>query len=133
VLGIDGSPASELATAIAFDEASRRGVELIAVHAWCDADVSDIPSIEWSAQQAVGEEALAERLAGWPERYPDVVVDRRIVFDRPARHLLDAAESSQLVVVGSHGRGGFSGMLLGSVSTAVAQAAHVPVIVARQR
>jgi nucleotide-binding universal stress UspA family protein len=131
VLGIDGSPASELATAVAFDEASRRGVELIALHAWCDADVSGIPSIEWSNQQAVGEEALAERLAGWRERYPDVVVHRRIVFDRPARHLLDAAESSQLVVVGSHGRGGFLGMLLGSVSSAVAQEADVPVIVAR--
>jgi nucleotide-binding universal stress UspA family protein len=132
VVGIDGSPASELATAIAFDEASWRGVELIAVHAWSDAHVSDIPSIEWSAQQAVGEEALAERLAGWRERYPDVVVRRKIVLDAPAQHLLDEAESAQLLVVGSRGRGGFSGTLLGSVSTAVAQAARVPVIVARQ-
>jgi nucleotide-binding universal stress UspA family protein len=133
LVGIDGSPASELATAIAFDEASWRGVELTALHAWSDAHVSDIPSIEWSAQQAVGEEALAERLAGWQERYPDVPVRRRIVLDAPARHLLEEAESSQLVVVGSHGRGGFSGMLLGSVSAAVAQAASVPVIVARQQ
>jgi nucleotide-binding universal stress UspA family protein len=132
VVGIDGSPASELATAIAFDEASWRGVSLIALHGWSDAHVSDLLSLEWSAQQAVGEEALAERLAGWRERYPDVVVRRRIVFDAPARHLLEVAESSQLLVVGSHGRGGFSGMLLGSVSTAVAQAARVPVIVARQ-
>ena len=132
VVGIDGSPASELATGVAFDEASWRGVRLIAVHAWSDAHVSDIPSMEWSAQQAVGEEALAERLAGWCERYPDVAVKRKIVLDAPAHHLLDEAESSQLLVVGSHGRGGFSGMLLGSVSTAVAQAAHVPVIVARQ-
>jgi nucleotide-binding universal stress UspA family protein len=133
VIGIDGSPASESATAIAFDEASWRGVELIAVHAWSDAHLPDIPSIEWSAQQAVGEEALAERLAGWCERYPDVTVRRRIVLDAPARHLLEEAESSQLLIVGSHGRGGFPGMLLGSVSTAVAQAARVPVIVARQR
>lgn len=132
VVGIDGSPASESATAIAFDEASWRGVELIAVHAWSDVHVSNIPSIEWSAQQAVGEEALAERLAGWRERYPDVAVRRKVVLDAPARHLLDEAESSQLLVVGSHGRGGFSGMLLGSVSTAVTQAARVPVIVARQ-
>jgi nucleotide-binding universal stress UspA family protein len=133
LVGIDGSPASELATEIAFDEASRRGVELIALHGWSDAHVADIPSMEWSAQQAVGEEALSERLAGWQERYPDVAVLRRIVLDAPARHLLDAADSSQLVVVGSHGRGGFAGMLLGSVSAAVAQAARVPVIVARQQ
>ena len=133
VVGIDGSPASESATAIAFDEASWRGVELIAVHAWSDGHASDIPSIQWSAQQAVGEEALAERLAGWRERYPDVTVRRRIVLDAPARHLLEEAESSQLLVVGSHGRGGFPGMLLGSVSTAVAQAARVPVVVARQQ
>jgi nucleotide-binding universal stress UspA family protein len=133
VVGIDGSPASELATAIAFDEASWRGVDLVAVHAWSDAHASEIPSIEWSAQQAVGEEALAERLAGWQERYPDVAVRRKIVLDAPARNLLEEAESSQLLVVGSHGRGGFSGVLLGSVSTTVAQAARVPVIVAREQ
>ncbi len=131
VVGIDGSPASESATATAFDEASWRGVELIALHAWSDAHVSDIPSVEWSTQQAVGEEALAERLAGWRERYPDVTVRRRIVLDAPARHLLEEAESSQLVVVGSHGRGGFPGMLLGSVSSAVVQSVKVPVIVVR--
>jgi nucleotide-binding universal stress UspA family protein len=130
-LGVDGSPASQLAIAIAFDEASWRSVDLIALHAWCDADVSDVPSLEWSAQQASAEEALAERLAGWQERYPDVVVHRRLVWNHPARHLLDEAEASQLVVVGSRGRGGFAGMLLGSVSTAVAQAARAPVIVAR--
>ena len=132
LVGIDGSPASESATAIAFEEASWRGVELIAMHAWSDLHVSETAGDDWLNLQAVGEEALAERLAGWQERFPDVVVQRRIVLDGPALHLLEAAESSQLVVVGSHGRGGFAGMLLGSVSTAVAQAAQVPVIVARQ-
>jgi len=132
VVGIDGSPASESATAIAFEEASWRRVELIAMHAWSDLHVSDAPGDDWPSFQAIGEEALAERLAGWQERFPDVVVQRRIVLESPALHLLEAAESSQLVIVGSHGRGGFAGMLLGSVSTAVAQAARVPVIVARQ-
>jgi nucleotide-binding universal stress UspA family protein len=132
LVGIDGSPASESATAIAFDAASRRGVDLIALHAWRDKSMSVTPDIQWSGQRAAGEEALAERLAGLRERYPDVVVHLRVVLDRPAEHLLDDAASSQLVVVGSHGRGGFAGMLLGSVSTAVAEAAHVPVIVARQ-
>ena len=133
LVGVDGSPASELATAIAFDEASFRGVELVALHAWSDAEVSFAKSLEWSAVEAVAKETLAERLAGWRERYPDVIVHRLIVWDQPARHLLDKSETAQLVVVGSHGRGGFAGMLLGSVSTAVVHAARIPVIVARKR
>ena len=72
VVGIDGSPASEAATALAFEEASRRGVELVAVHAWSDFAVAELPGIEWSDLQKQAEEALAERLAGWQERYPDV-------------------------------------------------------------
>jgi nucleotide-binding universal stress UspA family protein len=132
VVGIDGSPASELATAIAFDEASWRGADLVAVHAWIDADVSGYPRAEWPEFQSTAEETLAERLAGWCERYPDVTVHRRVVFDQPARHLLEAAESAQLVVVGSHGRGGFAGMLLGSVSSTIVHAVHAPLIVARQ-
>ncbi len=133
VVGIDGSPASELATAIAFDEASWRGVELVALHASCDSDPSGIHGLEWAVVKPRAQEALAERLAGWQERYPDVRVRRVVVFDRPAHHLLEQAATAQLVVVGSHGRGGFAGMLLGSVSTAVVQAARIPVIVARQR
>ena len=132
VVGIDGSPASELATAIAFDEASWRGADLVALHAWLDTDMPAIPRSAWPDYQAEAEERLAERIAGWGERYPDVAVQRRVVFDQPARHLLDAAESAQLLVVGSHGRGGFAGMLLGSVSSTVVHAVHTPVIVARK-
>ncbi|HUO41045.1 MAG TPA: universal stress protein, partial [Mycobacterium sp.] len=124
--------ASELATAIAFDEASWRGVDLVALHSWSDADWSEY-DLEWSTIKAAAEETLGERLAGYRERYPDVTVRRVVVFDYPARHLLDASKSAQLVVVGSHGRGGFAGMLLGSVGSAVVHGAQVPVIVARQR
>lgn len=132
VVGIDGSPASESATALAFDEASWRGAELVAIHAWIDSEPPGMPLMAWPDFQSAAEETLAERLAGWNDRYPDVVVHRRVVFDQPARHLLDAAESAQLVVVGSHGRGGFAGMLLGSVSTTVVHATPTPVIVCRQ-
>ena len=132
LVGVDGSPASELAIAIAFDEASRRNVGLIALHAWSDADVSDWPGIDWPATQPMAEEVLAERLAGWQDRYPDVEVNRVIVRDKPARQLVQRSEDAQLIVVGNRGRGGFAEMLVGSVGESVAQMARVPVIVARE-
>lgn len=131
LVGIDGSPASEAATALAFDEASRRGVDLVALHAWSDVGITPVLGMDWHEYEDLGHEVLAERLAGWQEQYPDVHVRRRIVCDRPARWLVDESEHSQLVVLGSRGRGGFTGMLLGSVSTAVAEAAKCPVLVAR--
>lgn len=136
LVGIDGSPESELATAIAFDEASRRKVGLVALHAWSDVSVFDSvvsrPGPGWPELKSMEDEALAERLAGWGERYPDVSVRRVVVREEPALPLVDQSQWAQLVVVGSHGRGGFAGMLLGSISAAVVMLARVPVIVARQ-
>jgi nucleotide-binding universal stress UspA family protein len=132
LVGIDGSPASKLATEIAFGEASRRGVELVALHAWSDTTAIELPGVEWSAMKCEEERALAEALAGWQEQHPDVAVRQVVVCDRPARQLVEWSERAQLVVVGSHGRGGFAGMVLGSVSAAVVHSARMPVIVARQ-
>jgi nucleotide-binding universal stress UspA family protein len=132
VVGVDGSPASVSATAIAFDEASRRGVDMVAVHACMDWSGADYADMDWSDLEVRGHEVLAERLAGWQERYPDVMVRRAVFADQAARHLIEESEVAQLVVVGSHGRGGFAGMLLGSVGSAVAQVARIPVIIARE-
>ncbi len=130
LVGIDGSRASEAATAIAFDEASLRGADLVALHVWSDADMPAF-SMDWTDVLAAARRTLSERLAGWQERYPDVEVTTLVEFEGPARQLLTQSDRAQLVVVGSHGRGGFAGMLLGSVSAALAAAARVPVIVAR--
>jgi nucleotide-binding universal stress UspA family protein len=131
LVGIDGSPASELATAIAFDEASRRHVDLIALHAWSDRETIELPGVDWSAVKAEEERLLAEALAGWQERYPDVTVQKHLVCDRPARALVETSQSAQLVVVGSHGRNALTRTFLGSVSNAVVQSVRMPVIVAR--
>ncbi|ATO63265.2 universal stress protein [Mycobacterium avium subsp. hominissuis] len=133
LVGTDGSPASEPAIALAFDEAARRGVGVVALHAWSDVGVFPVLGMDWRDSEAKGEELLAERLAGWQEQYPDVHVKRLVVCDKPSRWLVAEAEGAQLVVVGSHGRGGFPGMLLGSVSSHVAQSATAPVIVVRGR
>ncbi|MCV7098997.1 universal stress protein [Mycobacterium palustre] len=131
LVGIDGSPASELATAIAFDEASRRGVDLEALHAWSDTQALEFPGFDWEVAQAESERSLSERLAGWQERYPDVTVHRILSCDRPAHQLIRRSETAQLVVVGSHGRGAIARTLLGSVSNAVVHSVRMPVIVAR--
>lgn len=130
LLGVDGSPVSERATELAFDEASRRGVDLVAVHAWSDF-TTEVPYLDWATVEEEAQRSLAESLAGWLESYPDVTVHRRVVRDRPAQHLIDEAASAQLVVLGSHGRGSLAGMLLGSVSNTVLHSVRVPVIVAR--
>ncbi len=138
LVGIDGSRGAELATAIAFDEASRRNVELVAVHAWSDIGVMALAGIGpdgigTPARSSIEGEVFAERLAGWSEHYPDVSVHREVVRNDPATVLVDESRRAQLTVVGGQGLGGFVGMLLGSVSTAVVQLAQSPVIVAHQR
>ena len=131
LVGIDGSPASEAATALAFDEASRWGVDLVALHAWSDVGVFPVLGMDWRDRESEGEEILAERLAGRQKEYPAVHVQRLLVCDKPAHWLLEHSKHAQLVVVGSRGRGGFPGMLLGSVSSAIAHSASIPVIVVR--
>ncbi|MGS2811403.1 universal stress protein [Nocardia sp. MW-W600-9] len=127
VVGVDGSPCSVDAVAIAFDEAARRGVRLVAIHAW-----SEFYRYEArSTMQTEGEALLSESLAGYAEKYPEVSVERVVVEDRPARAVLAAGVGAQLIVVGSHGRGGFAGMTLGSVAQTVLHGAEQPLIIAR--
>ncbi|WP_234800082.1 universal stress protein [Mycolicibacterium diernhoferi] len=129
VVGLDGSPASENALAFAFDEASWRAAPLVVVHAWGDADGEPLPGSQWERLRVLAEERVAERLAGWGEQYPDVLVHRDVVLDRPAHHLLQQSRTAQLTVVGSRGRGGFKGLLLGSVGKSVVEGAQTPVVV----
>ncbi|WP_433663202.1 universal stress protein [Nocardia sp. CA-128927] len=127
VVGVDGSVCSARAIDIAFDEAFRRGVPVRAVLTWSEFN-RYIPRTE---MQTEAEAMLSEALAGYAEKYPDLAVQRVVIEDRPAKRLLEEGEWAQLLVVGSHGRGGFAGMTLGSVSQAVLHAADLPLIIAR--
>lgn len=132
MVGVDGSQASESALAMAFDEASWRGADLVALRVLWNADVSRF-GMERSDLQRMAEKTLTESIAAWRCRYPEVNVRVVVEFEDPARRLLEESETAQLVVVGNRGRGAVAEMLLGSVSSALAKEAHIPVLVARQR
>lgn len=72
-------------------------------------------------------------LAGAGAAEPDVVVHHRVVRGNPVTVLVEASRDADLLVVGSRGRGGFRGLLLGSVSRAVLHHAGCPVAVVRGR
>lgn len=134
VVGVDGSEVSEAALAFAFEEADAMRVGLTALHAWEWPDQHvDAHDGLWAAAQEAEEAVLAERLAGWTEKYPDVEVTRVTRRADPAWALVEESAGAALTVVGSRGSGGFKGLLLGSVSHAVLQSADSPVAVVRTR
>ena len=134
VVGVDGSAVSANAISYAFEQASSRGVGLTVVHAWWlenveGAAASAIWTVDWQ-QFAQEEQALvAESLAGWRNKYPDVDVRRQSVRGLPVEALVRQSESACLVVVGTRGRGGFAGLLLGSVSQGVLHRSQCPVAI----
>ncbi len=138
MVGLDDSPQAEQALAFAFEEASMREVPLVAVHSWDDKLLTGFlhgssHEVDHDAIDAERTRRLAEQLAGWSDRYPDVAVSKLIVRGSPAGALLRTTGQLTpcLLVVGSRGRGGFAGLLLGSTSTEVLAYASCPVAVVR--
>jgi nucleotide-binding universal stress UspA family protein len=131
VVGVDGSEISEAATAFAFEEASWRGFGLTVIHAWLTARMPVTFDVAEATREAAEERVLAEALAGWSEKYPDVQVRSRLVRDHPARAMMEEAMGAVLLVVGSHGRGRFAEMVLGSVSQVVLRHASTSIAIVR--
>ena len=136
VVGVDGSPTSEAALEFAFEAASSRGVVLIALMTSQDFTLDSAYNVsriatDWAQVEEDERRLLAQRLAGWQEKYPDVQVHRVVLRDRPARALMRYGAEAQLLVVGSHGHGGFAGMLIGSTSQALVHHAPCPLAIVR--
>lgn len=151
VVGVDGSAESLRALDFALGQAAGRKVPLRVLRAW------HLPAMAWGTPlpgwnlvvppgQAPGaplgfdpeevrraeREALDELLAARRDTHPEVDIRPEVTLDNPASMLIEAASSAQLVVVGSRGRGGFRGLLLGSVSQQVMHHARCPVAVVRE-
>lgn len=139
VVGVDGSDESRRALHWAVEEAAAWDAELDVVHAWDVPFASVAPPISTTYQADVDEfERAAEllidtevaaatgRAAAVPRQ-----VEKIVVRDSAARALLDCAKGADLLVVGSRGRGGFGGLLLGSVSNQCLHHASCPVVVVR--
>ena len=135
VVGVDGSEPSQLAMDFAAKEAASRGVKLVAVYAWMPPLTPGLEYL-WSeelveSQRAAAEEAITLSTAGLDEKYPGILVERKIIQAPPVSALLQAAEEADTIVVGSRGRGGLSRLLLGSVSHGVLQSLPRTTIVTR--
>ena len=134
VVGVDGSPASSAALELAADEARLRHARLRVVGAWSFPTFAAGTYVPAGAYEDFPEQlaaAVAAQIVEVLGASPDIPVEQVVEEGPAARVILDAAKGAELVVVGSRGRGGFSGLLLGSVSTQVVHHAHCPVLVAR--
>jgi nucleotide-binding universal stress UspA family protein len=136
VVGLDGSPMSEFALEFALTEASLRRCGLTAVYAtpmptaMMPGGMGQVPVL--SDDELEGDRLLlAESLAGWREKYPDVPISQKTPLGHVGYALIEEARGAQLVVVGSRGRGGFKGLFLGSTSQALVHHAPCPVAVVR--
>ena len=131
VVGVDGSPTSEAAIGFACEEAAVRGARVIAVHCWIDPrpTLSEVSAVDIARLTESERAVLSEQLAGWRDKYPDVEVESVVTHGRATQALLDEASRAQLLVVGSRGRGGFTGMMLGSTSHSLITHALCPVVV----
>ena len=133
VVGVDGSDASNAAVLWARDEAALRHAMLQLVHAWSYPYVDEAAAmavyVEEANLTANARAVLDAAIALALDTTERIYVTTKLVHGDAARALLDASADADLLVVGSRGRGGFSGLLLGSVSQQCAHHATCPVVI----
>jgi nucleotide-binding universal stress UspA family protein len=138
VVGFDGSPGSLAALRWAVEEARVRGVPMQLVAAWAYPVYAYTGYIAVPPNEAY-EEAARTALADAMEEakaqldLDGVEVSSELVNGSATEVLIEASDDAELLVVGPRGRGGFAGLMLGSVSRAVTAHAHCPVVVVHDR
>ncbi|WP_405653519.1 universal stress protein [Streptomyces sp. NBC_00019] len=125
VVGVDGSPHAAAAVDVAFEEAALRGAALRALYVW---HPPLLGVLDEDAAVRECRRVLSETVAGRTARYPGVELHHEVVLGHPVRVLTEASEHALGLVVGTRGHGGFTGVLLGSVSQGVLRHARCPVI-----
>jgi nucleotide-binding universal stress UspA family protein len=136
VVGVDGSPSSRKALTWAAAEAADHGADLLVLNVW-----------EHTLLPPAGSVSVSERMVPEPSQTttdellqvikeelgesPPISVKAHVRQGRPAKILIDESERADLLVVGHRGHGGFTGLVLGSVSQHVAAYAKCPVTVVR--
>ncbi|WP_274526454.1 universal stress protein [Micromonospora alfalfae] len=125
-VGVDGSEPSLVALGFAVERAAQRRTPLRVLHAWTPGPggAAGVPDERAAVEQA---------LEPWRRTFPELAVTVDLVPTSPAAMLIEASRDARLIVVGSRGRGGLAGMLLGSVSQQLIQHANCPVAVVRER
>jgi nucleotide-binding universal stress UspA family protein len=139
VVGADGSPAADHAVQLAFEEASARHTEVVAIRAYQPPATPPTPGMPGIPPLSTGPEVdttgertrLGESLAPWRDKYPHVSVKAMVVRGNPARILVGASHTAQLLVVGNRGHGSLIGSMLGSISLQLLHHTDCPVLIAR--
>jgi nucleotide-binding universal stress UspA family protein len=135
LVGVDGSEHGDAALVFAAEEAALRGASLLVVCAW-EPPMMIAPLGVYTAEafESLGENSkniVRAAVARVAEIQPKVVCEGKAVEGQPAAELLKAAESANIIVVGSRGHGGFASLLLGSVTQQVVHHARCPVVIVR--
>jgi nucleotide-binding universal stress UspA family protein len=137
IVGVDGSPSSTAALAWAARYADAIGATLHAVLAWHYPSVAGGPPVGHTPEPVRSQveqsryEILDKAIESACRELPAIQVDRKVVYGHPAQALIDESRNAHLLVVGSKGHGGFTGMMLGSVSTHCVHHASCPVTVVK--
>jgi nucleotide-binding universal stress UspA family protein len=131
LVAVDGSEQSNAALTLAIDLARRYGASLCLLYAFPHvSDLLGTPQYEHvlEARSALGQQLLEHAQA----QVGAAPVETQLIEGPPAPAILRVAaeDGCDLIVIGSRGQGQLAGLLLGSVSSAVAQRAHCPVLIA---